>query len=198
MKSLIAFISLASLCRGDVSQILQLPRLVDDEVTTTTTEGPPNPYSFKYSAGRFPGHVDRIHSETGDGAGRVQGYYSFIDPKFKVRTVQYIANENGVKQSLINFDDILEQPKDSEAVQREKEKHRILYEKIAATNAQGTPAQLPKDSLSVARAKNRHLNLFHKIASEHAAIAAEREAQRLAFEATSVANEVNESGSYFN
>jgi hypothetical protein len=65
--------SLASLCHGDVSHIVQAPRVINDEVTTTTTEGPPNPYSFKYSAGRFPGHIDRVHSETSDGNGRVQG-----------------------------------------------------------------------------------------------------------------------------
>lgn len=50
----------------------------------------------------------------------------------------------------------------------------------------------------MARAKNRHNDLFQKIAAEHAAIAAEREAQRLAFEATSVPNEVNEAEAFFN
>lgn len=50
----------------------------------------------------------------------------------------------------------------------------------------------------MARAKNRHHYLFQKIAAEHAAIGAEREAERLAFEATSVPNEVNESEAYLN
>ena len=38
--------------------------------------GPPQPYSFSYTAGRYPGHVDRTHSETSDGSGTVRGKYS--------------------------------------------------------------------------------------------------------------------------
>lgn len=72
------------------------------------------------------------------------GSYSFVDPKNKVRTVQYIVDENGFQPSLINYEDVLKQPKDSEAVRREKERHRILYAKIAASNAYGIPAELPK------------------------------------------------------
>jgi hypothetical protein len=37
--------------------------------------GPPQPYSFTYTAGRYPGHVDRTHSETSDGSGTVRGKY---------------------------------------------------------------------------------------------------------------------------
>jgi len=37
--------------------------------------GPPQPYSFSYTAGRYPGHVDRTHSETSDGAGTIRGKY---------------------------------------------------------------------------------------------------------------------------
>ena len=50
--------------------------------------------------------------------------------------------------------------------------------------------------MSVARAKDKHHYLFQKIAAEHAAIADQREAERFAYEATSVPNDVNESHNY--
>lgn len=36
-------------------------------------EAPAQPYSFTYAAGRAPGHVDRVHSETRDAGGVVRG-----------------------------------------------------------------------------------------------------------------------------
>lgn len=45
----------------------------DDLFTTTTPEPPPRPYAFGYAAGRFPGHIDRTHSEISSGSGVVQG-----------------------------------------------------------------------------------------------------------------------------
>ena len=86
---------------------------------------------------------------------------------------------------MINYEDVFKQPVDSEAVRREKERHALLYQKIAARNSQGIPAQLPrvstliypifqsqtdyfnflvylvlfKETASVVRARNRHLNL---------------------------------------
>ncbi|OXU16808.1 hypothetical protein TSAR_005527, partial [Trichomalopsis sarcophagae] len=144
MKFLIAFLALTSLCHADVSHILQAQGAVDYQEPTTTTQGPPNPYSFKYSAGRYPGHIDRVQSESGDGFGHVRGSYSFIDPKFKVRTVQYTVDENGFHPTLNNYDDILRQPTDSEAVKQGRERHRILYENIAARNSQGAQHFIPQ------------------------------------------------------
>lgn len=46
------------------------------------------------------------------------------------------------------------------------------------------------------RAKDRHNQLYQKIAEEHAAIAAQREAERLAYEATSVVNDINPDHTY--
>uniref|UniRef100_A0ABD2WI93 Uncharacterized protein n=1 Tax=Trichogramma kaykai TaxID=54128 RepID=A0ABD2WI93_9HYME len=181
-QAIFASVSLAS---ADVSHLF-------DGTTTTTTQGPPNPYSFQYVAGRLPGHIDRVHAESGDGTGRVQGSYSFVDPKSIVRTVEYTVDENGYHPTLTGYDDILRQPKDSEAVRREKERHALLFQKIATRNSQGIPANLPRDTKIVANAKVRHADLYQKIAAEHAAIAAQREAQRLAYEATSVPNEVRE------
>ncbi|XP_043261006.1 uncharacterized protein LOC122402356 [Colletes gigas] len=185
MKNLIIAIVLISPCLGDVSHILS------EYSTTTTPPPPPKPYKFQYQAGRYPGTVDRIHQESGDGSGHVLGSYSFIDPKHKVRTVQYSADESGFHASLINYEDTVTQPVDSEAVRLAKEKHYRLYQKIAAANAHGVPANLPRDSASVGRAKDRHAQLYQKIAEEHAAIAAQRETERLAYEATSAVNDVN-------
>lgn len=42
-------------------------------VQLITPEPPPVPYAFGYAAGRFPGHIDRTHSEVSDGSGIVQG-----------------------------------------------------------------------------------------------------------------------------
>lgn len=44
-----------------------------------------------------------------------------------------------------------------------------------------------------AHAKDKHLSLFEKIAAEHARIGEEQLAQRLAFEATSIRNEADDS-----
>ena len=62
---------LASPCLGDVSHILSQSEYV--ETTSTTPPPPPRPYSFEYTAGRFPGHVDRAQKEYGDGAGTIYG-----------------------------------------------------------------------------------------------------------------------------
>lgn len=47
----------------DVSHILPTPE----------PQVPPRPYAFGYAAGRFPGHIDRTHSEISDGSGVVKG-----------------------------------------------------------------------------------------------------------------------------
>ncbi|XP_046737807.1 cuticle protein 6 [Diprion similis] len=189
---IITLVALLGVSLADVSHIL--PHNIG--TTTTTPPPPPSPYSFQYAAGRYPGHIDRVHQEAGDGVGTVHGMYSYLDPKFKVRTVEYTADQNGFHPLLTNFEDTQAVPVDSEAVQLAKQKHQALYEHIANAHAQGVPANAPAESASVLRAKERHLHLFAKIADQHAAIAAEREAERLAFEATSVANHVDEQQIY--
>ena len=69
-----------------------------------------------------------------------------------------------------------------------------MYNKIAESHANpiaydGSAAPVPQDSIAVANAKKKHLTLFEKIAAEHARIGEEQLQLRLAFEATSVANE---------
>lgn len=162
--------------------------------TTTTPPPPPHPYVFSYAAGRYPGHVDRTHSEVSDGSGTVRGAYSYVDPRNRVRTVEYVADENGFHPQLSHNP---QPPKDSEAVALEKARHFALYNKIAERNLQ--PAQViasdyssPRESVAVANAKQKHFTLFDKIAREHAHIAAEREAERRAYEATSSPNELGE------
>lgn len=62
-----------------------------------------------------------------------------------------------------------------------KERHYQQYAAIAAKNLQQPNEVLvPLDTLSVQRAKVKHLNLYDIIAAEHAQIAAERKADRLA------------------
>jgi hypothetical protein len=39
---------------------------------------PPQPYSFTYTAGRYPGHVDRTHSEASDGSGTIRGEFPHL------------------------------------------------------------------------------------------------------------------------
>jgi len=72
------------------------------------------------------------------------GTYSYIDPKYKVRTVEYTVDENGFHPALINFEDALAQPADSEAVRLAKEKHFYLYHKIGEANAHNVPVNLPR------------------------------------------------------
>ena len=72
------------------------------------------------------------------------GSYSFVDPKHKVRTVQYAADETGFHASLINYEDTIAQPIDSEAVRLAKERHFRLYQKIAEANSHGVPVNLPR------------------------------------------------------
>ncbi|XP_018359244.1 PREDICTED: uncharacterized protein LOC108758677 [Trachymyrmex cornetzi] len=188
MKHIILTIAFINICLADVSYV--------SEYSTTTPLPPPKPYSFQYEAGRYPGHIDRVHQETGDEHGIIYGRYSYIDPKHKVRTVEYTADKNGFHPALINFEDAFIQPADSEAVRLAKEKHFRLYHKIAEANAHNISPNLPRDSASVAKAKDRHNELYHRIAEQHAAIAAQREVERRSYEATSVANDANNTKQY--
>ncbi|CAO1381436.1 unnamed protein product [Diamesa hyperborea] len=168
---------------ADVSHIV-----VQEEVTTTTEYYPPRPYAFSYEAGRYPNHVDRTHSEVGDGAGTVRGSFSYVDPRNQVRTVEYVADENGFQPQLSH------EVKNTIAVDLATKRHTELYNKIAASHANpiaydASAAPVPQDSVAVANAKKKHLTLFEKIAAEHARIGEEQLQQRLAFEATSVPNE---------
>lgn len=177
----------------DVSHLLHED--YDAPVTTTTPPPPPHPYVFSYSAGRFPGHVDRTHSEVSDGSGVVKGSFAYVDPRNQIRTVEYIADENGFHPQLSH------EPKDTVAVANAKERHYALYNRIAERNSQ--PANIenvevsaPRDSVAVEFAKQKHFTLYDKIAMEHAHIAAEREAERLAYKATSSPNEVYDRDEY--
>ncbi|XP_034945204.1 uncharacterized protein [Chelonus insularis] len=188
-------LSLSNQCFGDVSHIVSQYQPQE----TTTIPPPPVPYSFHYKAGRFPGQIDRYRSESGDGSGVIHGTYAYIDPKFKIRTVDYTADKNGFHPILKNFEDVQKLPEDSEAVKLEREKHFRLYNKIASAQANPGNADqvLPRETYSVAKARNHHMELFRKIAAEHEAIAAQREAARLAYEATSVPNIVEEPVVYY-
>lgn len=186
-------IFLFGVCQGDVSHLLN--EEYDAPSTSTTPAPPPHPYFFSYSAGRYPGHIDRTHSEVSDGSGTVRGSYAYVDPRNQVRTVDYTADEYGFHPQLSH------EPKDTRAVARAKERHFILYNRIAernlqAANVNNVEITVPRDSDAVAFAKQKHFTLYDKIAMEHAHIAAEREAERRAYQATSSPNDVYENDEY--
>lgn len=138
-------------------------------------EQPPKPYRFAFIAGRYPGDIDRTHAEYGDGTGTVRGQYSYIDPSKRIRTVEYVADQNGFHPSLSIPND------DTPVVAQAKLQHAELYEKIAARNS--VPhLYIPKDTRTVAAAKNRHIDLYERIAAEHALIAAQRKAENPNYE----------------
>jgi len=169
------FVSVA-LVSCDVSHIL-----VDDVEPSTPPPPPPRPYLFSYTAGRFPGHNDRAHTEVSDGKGTVRGAYSFIDPAQNIRSVEYVADKDGFRPVLSHP---LPAPKQSEAVQLATRNHINLYNRIAEEHAHPElNAAVPRDSASVAYAKQKHQNLFESIAAEHARIGAEQEVLRAELEA---------------
>ncbi|KAJ8972618.1 hypothetical protein NQ317_004673 [Molorchus minor] len=142
-----------------------------DATTTTTTL-----CFWAHAAGRFPGHIDRTHSEISDGSGVVQGSYSYVDPRHKIRTVQYIADENGFRS--ISNDPTPDLPSDTPVVAAAKERHLQRYASIANAHQAGPSVFVPADTKAVQYAKNKHLSLYQKIAEEHARLAAEAEAVR--------------------
>ncbi|XP_037951812.1 uncharacterized protein LOC119682444 [Teleopsis dalmanni] len=183
----LVFAVLCACARADVAHVLH-------DATTTPQPGPPNPYIFSYQAGRAPGHVDRQHTEVSDGTGVVRGAFSYVDPKNQLRTVQYVADENGFHPQLSH------ELEDSESVKLAKQKHFALYNKIAQEHAnelhhQAAAVAGPQDSEAVVRATNKHLSLFERIAAEHAAIGAQHEAERKALEAAG-AYDQTEDGQY--
>lgn len=109
----------------DVSHIL-----VDDEESTPPP--PPRPYLFSYTAGRFPGHNDRAHTEVSDGKGTVRGAYSFIDPAQNIRSVEYVADKDGFRPVLSHP---LVAQRQSEAVQLATNRHINDYNRIAEEHA---------------------------------------------------------------
>ncbi|GJQ85277.1 hypothetical protein Trydic_g23176 [Trypoxylus dichotomus] len=169
LKITLMFISLISflpLILGEVSHLFQ---------TTPQPEGPPRPYAFGYAAGRYPGHIDRTHSEISDGD-VVQGTYSYVDPKFQIRTVDYVADKNGF-HPVLNFSPP-PLPQDSAAVAAAKQRHLADFDAIANSHQSGqviVPAQTP----AFQRIATKHNALYEQIAAEHARLAAEREAEKL-------------------
>ncbi|KAJ8910089.1 hypothetical protein NQ315_013226 [Exocentrus adspersus] len=156
---------------------------LEEEITTPPP--PPRPYAFGYAAGRYPGHIDRTHSEVSDGSGIVQGSYSYVDPRYQIRTVEYIADRSGF-HPILN-DAVPDLPSDTPVVAAAKENHLRRYAAIANAH-QVAPGQavVPADTKAVQFAKNRHFTLFQQIAEEHARLAAERKAEGLEIDPNSL------------
>ncbi|KAK7874378.1 hypothetical protein R5R35_007840 [Gryllus longicercus] len=122
----LSLLMLVAAAAGAASAVAVLPSHAEEEPTTA---GPPQPYSFAYAAGRFPNHVDRTHEEASDGSGVVRGSYAWVDPRFQVRRVEYVADAHG-------FHPVLSSPvADTPAVAAAKQRHAALYERIAAEHA---------------------------------------------------------------
>nr|CAD7406457.1 unnamed protein product [Timema cristinae] len=100
-------------------------QILDDNVVTAS----PQPYSFSYVAGRYPGQVDRQHSETSDGNGVVRGSFAYVDPRHQIRMVEYVADKNG-------FHPVLSNPvADTPIVAAAKQHHADLFQRIAEEHA---------------------------------------------------------------
>lgn len=100
----------------------------------------------------------------GDGAGTVRGAFSYVDPLNQVRTVEYIADENGFQPQLSH------PVQNTKAVELANQRHFALYNKIAERNSdpnyvQSVPAQ--KQSAAVDRETQRHAALYNKIAQQN-------------------------------
>lgn len=67
----------------------------------------------------------------------VPGSFSYVDPLHKVRTVDYVADQQGFHPVL--SDAPPEHPTDSESVARAKDRHYQLYAKIAEEHANPHP-----------------------------------------------------------
>lgn len=57
----------------------------DEEVTTN-----PHPYSFAFTAGRYPGNIDRTRAEYGDDNGIIRGTAHPIQKYFYIKKIQFI------------------------------------------------------------------------------------------------------------
>ncbi|XP_056640128.1 uncharacterized protein LOC130447366 [Diorhabda sublineata] len=136
----------------------------------------PRPYAFGYAAGRYPGDIDRTHSEISDGSGVVQGSYSYVDPRHKIRKVEYTADKYGFHP--ITNDNVPDLPSDTPIVAAAKVNHLQKYAAIVQEQ-QSAPNHIkfPSDTPEVQYAKNKHLALFQAIAAEHARLATEQEAK---------------------
>lgn len=56
---------------GGAIELKRIPATEEEEEYPST----PGLYAFGYAAGRFPGNIDRTHSEVSDGSGVVRGSY---------------------------------------------------------------------------------------------------------------------------
>lgn len=110
------------------------------------------------------------------------GSYSYIDPKYQIRTVEYTADKNGFHPILSHSPAPL--PLDTPVVAAAKHRHLAQFARIANVRNPGNVVAVPRDSVAVSRAKDKHFSLYEKIAKEHARIAAEQEAENLAKEGT--------------
>lgn len=96
--------------------------------------------------------ISGTHSEVGDGAGTVRGAFSYVDPRNQVRTVEYVADENGFHPQLSH------PVQNTKAVDLATQRHLELYNKIAERNSNPNYAQAqaaPQDTAAVCTQRER-------------------------------------------
>lgn len=88
----LTFLALAAvLLIGQTSGWQQQPQ-------SSAQETSPEPYSFSYKSDSIGGLS--THSESGDGSGRVTGFYTIQEEDGRERRVDYVADENGYRASV--------------------------------------------------------------------------------------------------
>ncbi|XP_050690672.1 larval cuticle protein 16/17-like [Eriocheir sinensis] len=88
------------------------------------------PYSFSWAASRhYNGAPDREHQEQRGEDGITRGVYRYVDPRFKVQEIVYYSDGEGFHVQASNL------PKDTLAVQKARNRHQDLFEKIRQEHA---------------------------------------------------------------
>lgn len=93
-RNLSAALLVAALALGQLEHLAR----ADDRKSDEQHQPSPEPYSFSYSAPSAGGQV--THQESGDGSGRITGFYTIQGEDGRERRVDYVADENGYRASV--------------------------------------------------------------------------------------------------
>lgn len=78
--------------------VLLLVAIISVRASDDKSQPAPEPYSFSYSAESAGGVSSR--QESGDGSGRVSGFYTIQEEDGRERRVDYVADENGYRATV--------------------------------------------------------------------------------------------------
>lgn len=102
------------------------------------------------------------------------GSYSYVDPNYRIRTVDYVADKLGFHP--VTNQHVPDLPSDTPVVAAAKERHLLKYNAIKQAHELAPGVIVPPDTAAVEYEKSKHFALYQKIAAEHARMAAELEA----------------------